>query len=210
MGPIFGNGLVIRSWIDVVGFTAMAAFGIVGGAALTFVTLYLKNTQTLRMLHGELRPSEAVKKETKQNVVYYRTGRPLRIWEQTGGKLFLTTSHLIFKAHPDQPWAYWAYDIAVPLEEIVVARACFIIGSQNGLLIEKADGGRDLYGCAPENAREWASAIMVLRGMGPTLEGSREHGTAQRNSPVSGSNGATDIKTEGPVDITDGRPRQAN
>ncbi len=99
----------------------MAIFGVVGGLALAFTVLYGKSLRTLQLANDDLLlPTEVVKKQTQLNVVYYRTGRPLRFWEAAGGKLFLTTSRLIFKAHPDQPWAFWACDRALPLDEIVL------------------------------------------------------------------------------------------
>jgi hypothetical protein len=155
--------------------------------------------RSLCLPRSQMHPTEGVMKETF--AAQYRTVWPIPMRITVGGKLYLTTSQLVFKAHARQPGPK---EMTFPLKDITNAGPCrhSLFQIRNGLLIEIADGKQEFFACGMESAiDEWASAIMVLRGMGPAIEGRVDHGDTTPPGPKTES--STDFKAEGPGDFAE-------
>jgi hypothetical protein len=161
-----------------------------------------KSMRALHLPGSQMRPTEVVMKET--HATHYRTFWPLPVRLTVGGKLYLTTSKLVFKSHALQPGPR---EMVMLLTEIVGARPCrhSLLQLPNGLLIERADGKQDLFTCGMDcPIDEWVSAIKVLRGMGPAIEGGVDHGDTTPPGP--NAEGSTDFKAEGPGNFAERVP----
>jgi hypothetical protein len=201
LAPLFSNGFGQGFWTDMMHLGMLGVIGGFCGAGLVYLAHAAKSMRALHLAQSQMRLTEAVMKETHAN--HCQTVSPLRLRIAIGGKLYLTTSKLVFKAHAGQPGTK---EIVVPLMEIVEARGTRnILGLANRLVIKKADGSQEMFGFAVGSPMaEWASAIMVLRGMGPAIEGRVDHGDTNLpspNAPIS-----ADIKTEGPSDFAERPP----
>jgi hypothetical protein len=169
LAPLLDNGFGRGFWPDLGAFCTVAAFGGVLGAAVVYLIFAAKSLRGLRLRPEEMSPAEVVAKMTRGSMVYYPGGRASRFWEAVGGKLILNSSQLVFKVHWGQPRVA---GVVLPLAEVADAWPCRLLGlSPNGLMVERTDGRRELFGCGLESARDWAAAIMVFRGMGPVMEG---------------------------------------
>jgi hypothetical protein len=182
LAPLLGGGFGQGVWQDAANFVGIVVFGGLLAAAALYLGHVVKSQRSLKVAEEELGATEQVLKQTLMSIVHYRTGRAWRFWEAAGGKLFLTSSRLIFRAHAGQPWRY---ELVIPLAELAGAAPCRIVGLPNGLTVERIDGTKELFGCGMESVEEWVSAITVLRTMGPMVEGrGGERPRGQENAGV--------------------------
>jgi hypothetical protein len=202
IAPLIMNGFGQGFWADLMHLGLLGVIGGFCGAGLVALVAMAKSMRGLHLASGQMRPTEAVMKETI--AAHYRTVWLLPMRITVAGRLYLTTSQLVFKAHALQPGPA---EIVIPLTEITHVRPCrhSVFQLQNGLLIEKVEGQQELFACNLEyQTEEWVSAIMVLRGMGPAIEGCMDHGDT--NLPMPKTLASTDIKTEGPGEFAERPP----
>jgi hypothetical protein len=133
---------------------------VVGGG--TYLVIYAIRMKQLDIPADELADNEVVWARTS-HAVHYRTGNTWKFWETVGGRLFLTSAALEFRANSAE---WWVYRIKMPLEEIRRAEPCaigFLI--PGGLRVERRDGSYELFafGAAFDVSREWANAILAFR-----------------------------------------------
>src|SRR4051812_11880766 len=72
-------------------------------AGLLYLVFVGKSLHSLQIEEDEADFAEVVLRESRGSVAHFRLGQPWRFWGSVGGKLFLTNSRLIFKAHKGQP-----------------------------------------------------------------------------------------------------------
>jgi hypothetical protein len=140
---------------------AGGVFGLLVAGCL-YLFLVAKDLRNLDIPREELHEAEVVLRETPGSMVHYRSGSPLRFWEATGGRLFLTSQAVEFRAHRGQPWVY---RLTIPLGEIAHAAPCRILRLfPGGLRIERADGSFELFSFGRfDRNRDWAEEIMDAR-----------------------------------------------
>jgi hypothetical protein len=169
IAPLLDNGFRYGFWQNVGLVAGVAVFGGLVSAAILYARHMMLSMRSLRPTEGYLGRTELILKETPWGFVHHRTGRPWRFWEAVGGKLFLTSSRLIFRAHAGQ---FWRYELAIPLSEVADVKPCYTAHVPKGLTVVRTDGTKELFACDPwENVDEWVSALTVLRTMGPMVEG---------------------------------------
>lgn len=145
----FWDALLLRSFL-----CAFLSFVI---ASVVYLVLITKDLAQLSL--PDRQPGEVVRKWTQGSSVHYMTGRRLRFWEATGGRLFLTNRRLVFCAHEGQPWVYV---LRIPLDH--VARVERFNLCANGLIIETKEGRRELFNLGLMNSnRVWTEEIERAR-----------------------------------------------
>ena len=134
---------------------------IVGGG--TYLVVYARRMRQLDLPADDMGANEVLWAKTSGSMVHYRSGNPWKFWETVGGRLFLTSDVLEFRANPAE---IRPYRIVIPLREIRRARACALFGIiRGGLRIERTDGTFELFtfGAAFDVSRAWADAIEEFR-----------------------------------------------
>jgi hypothetical protein len=127
----------------------------------------LTSDRTLRdldMADDELFLGEVVLSKTAHRVWHYRTGRSWRVWEEYGGRLFLTNRYLIFKTHGGQ---LMQYTLPIALNEIARVEPCQIGPLpvfSIGLSITRIDGSKEFFRMCTfgaDSTRAWAKKILT-------------------------------------------------
>jgi hypothetical protein len=169
LAPLLDDGFRYDLWVNAALVAGVAVLGGLLSAAILYLGYVARSLRSLRVAQEELGVTEKVLKQTRGSIVHYRNGSPWRFWEAVGGKLFLTSSRLIFRVHAGQPWRY---EVVIPLAEVIGVSRCSMPGLATALVVRCADVADELFGVGVlESADEWVSAISVLRGLGPMVEG---------------------------------------
>jgi hypothetical protein len=190
LAPLLDNGFRYDIWVNAALVGGVAVFGGLLSAGILYLDYVVRSLRSLRVAQEELGVTEKVLKQTQGSTVHYRNGNPLRFWEAAGGKLFLTSSRLIFRAHAGQPWRY---EVIIPLAEVTGVSQCRIAGVPTGLVIQCAGVADEVFGVGVlEGLDEWLSAISVVRGIGPMVEGrGADRVAGQENTRIQGAPGVT-------------------
>ncbi len=190
--PWLAGGFDQGFWVNVVCVAGMTVFGAIVSVGLVYLIHVGKSARGLNLPSSEISATEVVLREVMGT--HYQ-----RVWGfnlAIGGKVYLTSSYLIFKGHAGQPGVK---EIAIPLSDVVAARSVPILAFKRGFLVERTDGQQDKFNLilGSGSVEEWVSAILVVRGMGPTIEG--RDGTNVPTLDLVGDSGA--FKGSGPGEI---------
>jgi hypothetical protein len=170
---IIASVLLASAGMAAVGYFA-ASEPISAAFSLGFITLlllggtsylvhYFVSMREVDIRDDELDEMEVVWAKTQQGIGHYRSGNPYKFWDTVGGKLFLTSHVLEFRANPAEPFAY---RLIIRLEEIRYAEPHRLVGVIPGALrIEREDGSFEIFtfGAAFDVSQEWADAILDFR-----------------------------------------------
>jgi hypothetical protein len=172
IAPFVNNGFRYGFWQNAANVAGLVVLGGLVSAAALYGRHVSERIRSQKLTDGDLGIAELVLKQTPFGFVHHRTGRAWRFWDAVGGKLYLTSSRLLFRAHPGQ---FWRYELVIPLAEVAKVQPCRVICVPRGLTVVRTDGTKELFACGPlEDLDEWVSAVEVVRAVGPMVEGRRD------------------------------------
>ena len=172
LASVPNDGFRYGFWPHAAAVAGMVVLGGLVSASMLYVRQVSQRIRSQKLTDEDLGIAELVLKETPFGFVHHRTGRPWRFWDAVGGKMYLTSSRLLFRAHAGQ---FWRYELVIPLSEVAEVQPCRVMHAPRGLTVVRTDGTRELFACGLlEDLDEWVSALQVVRAVGPMVEGRRD------------------------------------